>query len=606
MPRATSARIIARHERADSATIDAYWRAHAAFQSRATANPASTVVAPVLGGGEDPSEPRSFREALANEVWRGAIEKEIASIMKTGTLEEVKGTPPPGSEVIGVLWTFKAKRDAQGKFEKAKARMVARGDHQDPLRAGATAAPTAKLTTVLSALGVAAAQRKTITKMDVSSAYLHAELPQQDLYLKPHDPLTPTIGNRYWRLRRSLYGLRQAGCLWNALLTSELLSLGYERHRHVDHCLFTKSSKGEHIIVVVHVDDLLCVHDTDSALLRELWERLDSRFGVTAETRPSSYLGMHINYSIDGFIVSAPAYIRDCARSWGMTRPLTWLDVPEYLLAPKTDDEMEADVLMMQTLLGELNYICTSVRPEITVVLRQLQRQIHKSSPRHTAAALRILAYLIGSADHGRRYQCGNNTIEAFADADFGADDGRSTSGAILMYAGAPIATMSAVQTMTGLATAASELMATSDAARLVMETIPILTAMKQDVRLPITIHNDNSSAVVASRTFDHKGKFRYLGIRERHILDAVAEGKLRVAQVGTLEQPADILTKVMRSRGDFERLRSLMGICVPDIPTTVRTTKPQTSPTPSSLSRTQQPFEGTDNSSRPLHSPAP
>ena len=267
---------------------------------------------------------------------------------------------------------------------------------------------------------------------------------------------------------------------------------------------------------------------------------------------------------------------------------------------------MEADVLMMQTLLGELNYICTSVRPEIVVVLRQLQRQIHKSSPRHTAAALRILAYLIGSADHGRRYQYGNNTIEAFADADFGADDGRSTSGAILMYAGAPIATMSAVQTMTGLATAASELMATSDAARLVMETIPILTAMKQDVRLPITIHNDNSSAVVASRTFDHKGKFRYLGIRERHILDAVAEGKLRVAQVGTLEQPADILTKVMRSRSDFERLRSLMGICVPDIPTTVRTTKPQTSPTPSSLSRTQQPFEGTDNSSRPLHFPAP
>lgn len=60
-----------------------------------------------------------------------------------------------------------------------------------------------------------------------------------------------------WRLKRSLYGLKQAGRTWNQTLNKKLRQLGAFR-LNAETCLYIfKDEKGEICFLVVYVNDFL-------------------------------------------------------------------------------------------------------------------------------------------------------------------------------------------------------------------------------------------------------------------------------------------------------------------------------------------------------------
>jgi hypothetical protein len=76
-------------------------------------------------------EPRNLVEAKRRpdwSLWEHAIHEELDTLRKAGTwtLEHA----PPGANVIGSKWVFKAKKDASGKVVRHKARLVAQGFSQ--------------------------------------------------------------------------------------------------------------------------------------------------------------------------------------------------------------------------------------------------------------------------------------------------------------------------------------------------------------------------------------------------------------------------------------------------------------------------------------------
>ena len=158
-------------------------------------------------------------------------------------------------------YVFTVKRKADGSIEKFKARLVADGNTQkfgvDFDRIFST---VVKVTTIRLVLIIAAACGYNLTSIDIRQAYLQAEL-KEDLYMRPPPDVRPFDSQRrplVCKLRRSLYGLKQAGREWGMLFAAFLINWGFKRST-IDHCLYTYVLGSSILWCLIYVDDgLLC------------------------------------------------------------------------------------------------------------------------------------------------------------------------------------------------------------------------------------------------------------------------------------------------------------------------------------------------------------
>lgn len=91
--------------------------------------------------------------------------------------------------------------------------------------------------------------------MDVSNAFLHGDLDEEVYMEAPQGYQIPKEG-MVCRLRKSLYGLRQASRNWYYKLSLSLVAYGFIESQ-ADHSLFTYSHNTIFLAVLVYVDDLV-------------------------------------------------------------------------------------------------------------------------------------------------------------------------------------------------------------------------------------------------------------------------------------------------------------------------------------------------------------
>ena len=120
-------------------------------------------------------EPKSFKQAAQDVRWREAMQKEIKALEKNGTwtLEYL----PEGKRAIDSKWVYKIKFKPNGKIERYKARVVAKGfNQQEGVDYHDTFAPVAKLVTVRTLLAIAVKRGWVIHQLDINNAFLHGDL----------------------------------------------------------------------------------------------------------------------------------------------------------------------------------------------------------------------------------------------------------------------------------------------------------------------------------------------------------------------------------------------------------------------------------------------
>ena len=94
--------------------------------------------------------------------------------------------------------------------------------------------------------------------MDVVTIYLYGSL-DNDIHMK-----IPEMAEAYnfkfrsiysIKVQRSLYGLKQSGCMWYNCLSEYLLKEGFENNP-ICLCVFIKKSESKFAFIAVYVDDL--------------------------------------------------------------------------------------------------------------------------------------------------------------------------------------------------------------------------------------------------------------------------------------------------------------------------------------------------------------
>lgn len=123
------------------------------------------------------------------------------------------------------------------------------------------------MTSVRVLMQKAAQENLILHQMDVKTAYLHAPIDREIYMEQPegYERRSKTGEKLICKLQKSLYGLKQSGRNWNAMLHSFLCTNGFTQNP-ADHCVYTKEKGNEKVILLVWVDDLIIAANNESVL----------------------------------------------------------------------------------------------------------------------------------------------------------------------------------------------------------------------------------------------------------------------------------------------------------------------------------------------------
>ena len=75
------------------------------------------------------------------------------------------------------------------------------------------------------------------------------------------------------------------------------------------------------------------------------------------------------------------------------------------------------------------------------------------------------------------------------------------------------------------------------------------------------TLHCDNQSAIYLIRNRAYHERTKHIDVRYHFIREAVAERNMMVKKIGTADNPADMLTKLVPAN-KFKHCLNLVSIC--------------------------------------------
>jgi len=162
---------------------------------------------------------------------------------------------PSSVKPLGSKFVFNIKIRSDGSIERYKARLVVLWNKQEfGLDYEETFAHVAKMTTVRTILAIAASESWQIHQLDVKNAFQHGDL-KEEVYIKLPTGM-PSLHNTICKLKRSLYGLKQAARVWFEKFRTTLLGFPFLQSSYDPSLFLQRTSKGI-VILLVYVDDIV-------------------------------------------------------------------------------------------------------------------------------------------------------------------------------------------------------------------------------------------------------------------------------------------------------------------------------------------------------------
>jgi len=400
----------------------------------------------------------------------------------------------PSMNVIGSRWVYKIKRHADGRIDRYKARLVARGfSQQEGIDYLETFSPVVKPTTVRLVLTIAVSYGWNIHQLDVHNAFLNGILQEEVYMAQPPGFANSVMSSHVCHLHKSLYGLKQAPRAWYNRLSEFLISIGFQASK-VDTSLFILSLNGAMIYLLVYVDDILLT-GSNSALLHRLITLLQTEFKLRDLGSVHFFLGIEVKSTAMGILLSQHKYALDIIQRAGMAscKPVnTPLSTSSKLgIVPGTP---HSDPTRYRQIVGALQYL-TFTRPDICYAVNKVCQFMHAPTDDHWAPVKRILRYLQATATYGLHITRDSLlTLHGFTDADWaGSIDDRKSTGGYLVYLGStPISWKSGKQRTVARSSTEAEYKALADGTAEILWIRSLLVELRISTSSTTTLWCDN------------------------------------------------------------------------------------------------------------------
>uniref|UniRef100_A0A834VHF2 Retrovirus-related Pol polyprotein from transposon TNT 1-94 n=1 Tax=Sarcoptes scabiei TaxID=52283 RepID=A0A834VHF2_SARSC len=338
--------------------------------------------------------PNDYADATGSihrQYWLDAMNDEFQALINHGVFEIVDDQD---KKPLTTRWVFSLKLTDDNAIKAFKARIVARGFRQkEGVDYDEIYSPVVDRSIIRLFLALASKKGWGVNHIDFGNAFLNGEI-DREMYVKPPEPFYEK--GKCWKLKKSLYGLKQSPKIWNQTLSQQLLKFGLMRSSY-EPCLYWSDK----LMVIVYVDDILIAfeHESELAKLLQFLSNHENQFIVKNLGPVSHFLGINITRQGNVFYLNQESYIKSLADRFEISASSKELcPLPSGILIDETPTEKP-----IRELIGALNYVAHWTRPDI-------------------CAAFKI--------------QSTNEDCEIYADADFATDkDGRSSQSGVLIKA---------------------------------------------------------------------------------------------------------------------------------------------------------------------------
>lgn len=131
-----------------------------------------------------------------------------------------------------------------------------------------------------------------VKQLDVNNAFLNGIVHESVYVWQPRGFEDPKFPNHVCKLRKALYGLRQAPIAWFESLRKTLIRWGFFSTK-ADTSLFVRQTKNTILIIIIYVDDIL-VTSSSATELQKFTDKLHQMFSLKDLGEVHYFLGLEI------------------------------------------------------------------------------------------------------------------------------------------------------------------------------------------------------------------------------------------------------------------------------------------------------------------------
>jgi hypothetical protein len=235
--------------------------------------------------------------------------------------------------------------------------------------------------------------------MDVKSAFLNGELAEEVYVQHPAGFVDGSNSSKVLKLKKALYGLRQAPRAWNAKLDETMRSIGFEQCPQ-EHALYWRGDAGNFLLVGVYVDDLV-ITSSNSSKIDEFKRQMSSLFQMSDLGLLSYYLGIEVKQGEGEITLCQASYAKKVLEQAGMGGCNPCQTSMENRLKLGKDDAGDVvDATKYRSVIGSLRYL-VNTRPDIAHAVGITSWFMETPRARHWSVVKQILRYVQGTINYG-------------------------------------------------------------------------------------------------------------------------------------------------------------------------------------------------------------
>nr|GEV79639.1 retrotransposon protein, putative, Ty1-copia subclass [Tanacetum cinerariifolium] len=503
----------------------------------------------------DLGEPANYKAALSDpesEKWLNAMNVEMQSMKDNEVWVLVELPPngkavgnnevwvlvelPPNGKTVGSKWLFKKKTDMDGNVHIYKARLVAKGFTQTPgIDYEETFSPVADIRAIRILIAIAAYYDYEIWQIDVKTAFLNGYLKEEVYMEQPEGFVDPKYPNCVCKLKRSIYGLKEASRQWNKRFDDEIKSI---------------------------------------PMLQSVKTYLGKCFAMKDLGEAAYILGIKIYRDISKRLIGLcqSAYIEKILkRSILKNSKRRSIPMQEKLKLSKSQGaSTPAEMKRMQNVpyasaVGSIMYAVRCTRPDVAFAQNITSRFQQNPGDIHWTTVKNILKYLRNTKDMFLVY--GGDLkrelrVSCYTDAGYltDADDLKSQTGYVFVLNGGAVDWKSTKQSIFATSSAEAKYIAAFDASKEAVWVRKFISGLSvvPTIEEPISMYCDNTGAIAIANESEITKGARYFHAKVHYLREVIEFGDIKLEKVSTDDNLADPFTKALAFPKHSEHIKNI------------------------------------------------